>query len=93
MLLLKEQFRCSARAPFMAKEYHVPVILHTDHAAKKAFTMIDGLLDAGEAYYKSHEQPLFSTHMLDLSEESLEENIGNFVEYLKGWTLSRWESR
>ncbi len=67
----------------MAKEYDVPVILHTDHAAKKLLPWIDGLLDAGEAYYKEHGQPLFSTHMLDLSEESLEENIAISVEYLK----------
>lgn len=67
----------------MAKEYDVPVILHTDHAAKKLLPWIDGLLDAGEAYYKEHGQPLFSTHMLDLSEESLEENIEISVEYLK----------
>ena len=59
----------------MAEHYGVPVILHTDHAAKKLLPWIDGLLDAGEQYYQKHGQPLFSTHMLDLSEESLEDNI------------------
>ncbi len=67
----------------MAEHYGVPVILHTDHAAKKLLPWIDGLLDAGEAYYKKHGQPLFSTHMLDLSEESLEENIEISCEYFK----------
>lgn len=67
----------------MAEHYGVPVVLHTDHAAKKLLPWIDGLLDAGEAYYKKHGQPLFSTHMLDLSEESLEENIEISCEYFK----------
>lgn len=59
----------------LAEHYDVPVILHTDHAAKKLLPWIDGLLEAGEKFYKENGQPLFSTHMLDLSEESLEENI------------------
>lgn len=67
----------------MAEHYGVPVILHTDHAAKKLLPWIDGLLDAGEAYYKKHGQPLFSTHMLDLSEETLEENIEISCDYFK----------
>ena len=67
----------------MAKEYGVPVILHTDHAAKKLLPWIDGLLDAGEAYFEKNNQPLFSSHMLDLSEESLEENIDICARYLK----------
>ncbi|KOF03813.1 fructose-bisphosphate aldolase [Roseivirga seohaensis subsp. aquiponti] len=67
----------------MAKHYGVPVILHTDHAAKKLLPWIDGLLEAGEKYYKTHGQPLYSTHMLDLSEETLEENISISVEYYK----------
>jgi fructose-bisphosphate aldolase class II len=49
--------------------------LHTDHAAKKLLPWIDGLLEAGEAYYEKNGKPLFSSHMLDLSEEPLEENI------------------
>lgn len=67
----------------MAEHYDVPVILHTDHAAKKLLPWIDGLLDAGEKYYEKHGQPLFSTHMLDLSEETLEENIEISTRYFK----------
>ncbi len=59
----------------MAEAYGVPVILHTDHCAKKLLPWIDGLLDAGEEYYKQTGQPLYSSHMLDLSEEPIEENI------------------
>mgnify|MGYP000642522992 FL=1 len=67
----------------MAEHYGVPVILHTDHAAMKILPWIDGLLDAGEAYYAKHGQPLYSTHMLDLSEETLEDNINTCVAYYK----------
>lgn len=66
----------------LAEAYGVPVVVHTDHAAKKLLPWIDGLLDAGEAYYKTHKKPLFSSHMLDLSEESLEENIEISAKYL-----------
>jgi fructose-bisphosphate aldolase, class II len=66
----------------MAEAYGVPVILHTDHAAKKLLPWIDGLLDAGEAYFKDQGKPLFSSHMLDLSEEPLEENIAICKAYL-----------
>ena len=59
----------------MAEHYGVPVILHTDHAAKKLLPWIDGLLDAGEQHFEKTGKPLFSSHMLDLSEESLQENI------------------
>ncbi len=67
----------------MAESYGVPVILHTDHAAKKLLPWIDALLDAGEKYYKSHGKPLYSSHMLDLSEESLEENVAICKKYLQ----------
>lgn len=67
----------------MAKAYEVPVVLHTDHAAKKLLPWIDGLLDAGEEYYKKNGQPLFSSHMLDLSEEPIEENIEISSKYFK----------
>ncbi len=67
----------------MAQAYEVPVILHTDHAAKKLLPWIDGLLDAGEAYYKVHDQPLYSSHMIDLSEEPLKENIEISKRYLE----------
>ena len=67
----------------MASAYGVPVILHTDHAAKKLLPWIDGLLDAGEKQFEKTGKPLFSSHMLDLSEESLKENIEICGQYLK----------
>jgi fructose-bisphosphate aldolase class II len=67
----------------MAEAYGVPVILHTDHAAKKLLPWIDGLLDAGEKHYEQYGKPLFSSHMLDLSEEPLEENIATCAKYLE----------
>jgi fructose-bisphosphate aldolase class II len=66
----------------MAEAYGVPVILHTDHAAKKLLPWIDGLLDAGEKHFEKYGKPLFSSHMLDLSEEPLEENIATCAKYL-----------
>jgi fructose-bisphosphate aldolase class II len=59
----------------LAKYYGVPVVVHTDHAAKKWLPWISGLLDEGEQFFKEKKRPLFSSHMLDLSEEPLEENI------------------
>jgi fructose-bisphosphate aldolase class II len=67
----------------MAEAYGVPVILHTDHAAKKLLPWIDGLLDYGEKFYETHQRPLYSSHMLDLSEEPLEENIEISKAYFK----------
>lgn len=67
----------------LAKLYGATVILHTDHCAKKLLPWIDGLLDAGEVYYKENGKPLYSSHMLDLSEESLEENMEICKKYLK----------
>ncbi len=67
----------------IASAYGVPVILHTDHAAKKLIPWIEGLLDEGEKYYKENGIPLFSSHMLDLSEESLEENISICKKFLE----------
>src|SRR5476649_452779 len=66
----------------MAEHYGVPVILHTDHCAKKLLPWIDGLLDAGEKHFAKTGNPLFSSHMIDLSEESLEENIEICSKYL-----------
>ncbi len=66
----------------MAEAYGVPVILHTDHAAKTLLPWIDGLLEAGEKHFATHGKPLFSSHMLDLSEEPLEENIAICKAYL-----------
>jgi fructose-bisphosphate aldolase class II len=67
----------------VAKSYGVPVVLHTDHAAKKWLPWVSGLIDAGEQFYKEKGQPLFSSHMLDLSEEPIEENIHTSVEFFK----------
>jgi len=67
----------------IAELYGIPVIIHTDHAAKKLLPWIDGLLNAGEMFYKENGKALFSSHMLDLSEEPLEENIEICKRYLK----------
>lgn len=66
----------------MAEAYGVPVILHTDHCAKKLLPWIDGLLDASEQFYKETGKPLYSSHMIDLSEEPIEENIEICKNYL-----------
>ncbi len=65
----------------VAKYYGVPVVLHTDHASKKWLPWISGLIDAGEQHFKEKGQPLFSSHMLDLSEETVEENIETSVAF------------
>jgi fructose-bisphosphate aldolase class II len=67
----------------LAEAYGATVILHTDHCAKKLLPWIDGLLDEGEKYYKIHGKPLFSSHMIDLSEEPIEENIEICKTYLE----------
>lgn len=67
----------------LAEAYGVPVVLHTDHAAKKLLPWIDGLLEAGEKYFAQHGQPLYSSHMLDLSEEPIEENVEICKQYLE----------
>ncbi len=67
----------------MAKAYGVPVILHTDHCAKKLLPWIDGLIEASEAHYQEHGYPLYSSHMIDLSEEPIEENIAICKSYLE----------
>ena len=67
----------------VAKAYGIPVILHTDHAARKLLPWIDALLDASEAHFKVHGVPLFSSHMIDLSEEPIEENIATCKNYLE----------
>ncbi|WP_430928003.1 class II fructose-bisphosphate aldolase [Polaribacter marinivivus] len=66
----------------LAEAYGVPVILHTDHCAKKLLPWIDGLLDASEKHYAETGKPLYSSHMIDLSEEPLEENMEICKEYL-----------
>lgn len=67
----------------LAEHYGVAVILHTDHAAKKLLPWIDGLLDHGEKFFAETGKPLFSSHMLDLSEEPIEENIEICAKYLE----------
>jgi len=67
----------------MAEAYGVPVILHTDHAAKKLLPWIDGLLEASKENFKQTGKPLFTSHMLDLSEEPIQENIEICTKYLK----------
>lgn len=66
----------------LAEAYGIPVILHTDHAAKKLLPWIDGLLTEGEKFFAKNGKPLFSSHMLDLSEEPLKENIEICKQYL-----------
>jgi fructose-bisphosphate aldolase class II len=67
----------------IAPIYGIPVVLHTDHCAKKLLPWFDGMLAADEAYYKEHGEPLFSSHMLDLSEESDDENIATVAKYFE----------
>jgi fructose-bisphosphate aldolase, class II len=67
----------------LAEHYGARIILHTDHCAKKLLPWVDGLLDAGEAHYRANGKPLFSSHMLDLSEEPLHENIEICKRYLE----------
>jgi len=63
--------------------YGMPVFVHSDHCAKKLLPWFDGMLEADEAFFKAHGEPLFSSHMLDLSEEPDEENIEICAKYLK----------
>ena len=67
----------------LAEAYGATVVLHTDHAAKKLLPWIDGLLDAGEKHFEETGKPLYSSHMIDLSEETLEENIEISKKYLE----------
>ncbi|KAK7191289.1 Fructose-bisphosphate aldolase 1, variant 2 [Paraphaeosphaeria sporulosa] len=67
----------------IAPAYGIPVVLHTDHCAKKLLPWLDGMLDADEAYFKEHNEPLFSSHMIDLSEEPVDWNIQTTAKYLK----------
>ncbi len=67
----------------MAKAYGVTVVLHTDHCARKLLPWVDGLIAAGERFHANRGYPLYSSHMIDLSEEPIEENIDTCVEYLK----------
>ncbi|ODV98570.1 hypothetical protein PACTADRAFT_48301 [Pachysolen tannophilus NRRL Y-2460] len=75
----------------VAPLYGIPVVLHSDHCAKKLLPWFDGMLEADEAYYKLHKEPLFSSHMLDLSEETDDENIATCVKYFERMTkMDQW---
>jgi len=67
----------------VAPAYGIPVFVHSDHCAKKLLPWFDGMLEADEAFFKAHGEPLFTSHMLDLSEEPDEENIEICAKYLK----------
>jgi len=67
----------------LAEAYGVPVVLHTDHAARKLLPWIDALLDASETHFEQYGKPLYSSHMIDLSEEPIEENIATCKVYLE----------
>lgn len=76
-----------AIAPF----YNVPVVIHTDHCAKKILGWLDGCLDADEEYYKKTGEPLFSSHMIDLSEESHDDNIATTAKYFeRAAKMNQW---
>jgi len=67
----------------VSKSYGVPVVMHSDHCAEKLLPWFDGMLEADEAYFKEHQEPLFSSHMLDLSEDPKEKNIAICEKYFK----------
>lgn len=70
----------------MAEAYDVPVILHTDHAARKLLPWVDGMLDAGEKFHEQEGKALYSSHMLDLSEEPIDENLSTSKQYFERMT-------
>ncbi|KAJ9629730.1 Fructose-bisphosphate aldolase 1 [Taxawa tesnikishii (nom. ined.)] len=75
----------------VAPSYGIPVVLHTDHCAKKLLPWLDGMLDADEAWFKQHGTPLFSSHMIDLSEEEVDYNIQTTKKYLeRAAPMSQW---
>ncbi|PVU90477.1 hypothetical protein BB559_004612 [Furculomyces boomerangus] len=67
----------------VASSYGVPVVMHSDHCAKKLLGWLDGMIDADEKYYKEHGEPLFSSHMIDLSAEDKSYNISTTAKYMK----------
>ncbi len=67
----------------LAQAYGVTVIMHTDHCARKLLPWVEGLIEAGEKFYESRGYPLYSSHMLDLSEEPIEENVETCVKFLE----------
>lgn len=67
----------------VAKHYGIPVVIHSDHCAKNLLPWLDGMIEADEEYFKQHGEPLFSSHMIDLSEEPKDENIAICKRYLQ----------
>ena len=67
----------------LSKEYSAKVLLHTDHAARKLLPWVDGLISESEKHFKKNGKPLFSSHMIDLSEENIKENISTCKRYLE----------
>nr|CCA15141.1 unnamed protein product [Albugo laibachii Nc14] len=74
---------CAQHVKLLAQYYNVPVIMHSDHCAKKLLPWFDGMLKADEEHFKIHNVPLFSSHMLDLSEEPMDENVATCKAYLE----------
>ena len=79
----------AAHVNALAEAYGARVILHTDHCAKDKLGWVDGLLDAGEEHFAAHGRPLFCSHMLDLSEEPMEENVATCKRYLERMAADR----
>ena len=73
----------AAHVDTLAQAYGVPVILHTDHCARKLLPWMDGMLEASERHFEKFGNALYSSHMIDLSEEPIHENIETCVTYLK----------
>ena len=80
---VKGAVAAAQHAHLLAEHYGICVVMHTDHANKALIPWIEALLDEGEKYYAIHGKPLFSSHMLDLSEEPMEENIDTCVEFFE----------
>ncbi|GMM37263.1 fructose-bisphosphate aldolase [Saccharomycopsis crataegensis] len=75
----------------IAPAYGIPVVLHTDHCAKKLLPWFDGMFEADEAYFKKHGEPLFSSHMIDLSAESDDYNIATTAKYFeRAAKMNQW---
>merc|ERR1719310_2234820 len=68
---------------YLAPAYGIPVFVHSDHCAKKLLPWFDGMLEADQEYFKVYGEPLFTSHMLDLSEEPHDENVGICAQYFK----------
>lgn len=75
----------------IAPIYNIPVVLHTDHCALELLPWLDGMLDADEAHFKVHKEPLFSSHMIDLSASPKDVNIETTRKYLaRAAPMKQW---